>query len=146
MKKRIKLFDCLPLTEKIERWENAIRVLKRLTPHERRKHWQMGWWGEKNECGTVACAAGHCALDPWFRRRGLRMDFHYLRRIKVWELEFNSGCVGEFFGEEGTRSIFYDGSNRSVACVIREIKHYIRFLKTDPPPTATYAGYSSSDC
>src|SRR5205823_4978616 len=39
-------------------------------------------WGRKTDeedgnppsCGTVACAVGHAGLDPWFRRRGLKMD------------------------------------------------------------------------
>ena len=54
----------------IERWENGLRVLKAMDPHEREKHFNMALWGKKTDCGTLACAAGHMSLDPWFRRRG----------------------------------------------------------------------------
>lgn len=59
----------------IERWENVIRVLRNLTPHQRKYHFDMTTFGRKTDCGTVACAAGHCSLDPWFRRRGFLANF-----------------------------------------------------------------------
>jgi hypothetical protein len=63
--------------EKIERWENVLRVLKGLTPHQRAHHWDMESWGYNTHCGTVACAAGHCGLDPWFRRRGFKLNVNH---------------------------------------------------------------------
>lgn len=125
--KAIQLFNLVSIEQKIERWQQAIRVLKGLSPHERRKHWNMAWWGERNECGTIACAAGHCALDPWFRRRGLQMHFKYKRNY--WHMYFNTTHVANFFGDEGTRAIFYNGRKRSVTRVINEMREYIRFLK-----------------
>src|SRR4051812_3771468 len=53
----------------IDRWEHGLAVLQKLTPHERRHHFKMATWGEKTDCGTVACAAGMFSLDPWFRKR-----------------------------------------------------------------------------
>jgi hypothetical protein len=56
----------------IERWEKGLEVLKTMTPHERTNHFNMAAWGVKTDCGTVACAAGHFSLVPWFRKRGFR--------------------------------------------------------------------------
>src|SRR6202020_70353 len=84
----------------IERWENCLRVLQNLTPHQRKRHWNMARFGYKNECGTVACAAGHCGLDTWFRRRGLKLDFkRYSNGIvtstmKGYEVELFFGILG----------------------------------------------------
>jgi hypothetical protein len=60
----------------LERWQQCLRVLRSLTKHEREHHFDMATWGEKNDCGTTGCAAGHCSLDPWFRKRGLRLGFN----------------------------------------------------------------------
>lgn len=127
-------YDCSH-KERIERWENAERVLKSLSPHERRHHWNMGWWGEKTPCGTVACAGGHCAMDPWFRRRGLRMDFRTERRwtdgAPVWDTEFDSSDIETFFGFIGSHEIFFRGQARPVSKVIKEIRAYTKRLRAD---------------
>lgn len=34
-------------------------------------YFNMAWW---YRCGTSACAAGQACLDPWFNRRGLKLD------------------------------------------------------------------------
>jgi hypothetical protein len=103
----------------IERWENVLRVLRALTPHQRRKHWNMETWGTKTECGTVACAAGHCAMDSWFRRRGFKYGKH-LELIMF---------APDFFGHEGTNNIFYNTEPRSVGQVIKEVRAHIKELK-----------------
>lgn len=59
----------------IERWENVLRVLTSMTRHEREHHFAMTIWGTKTSCGTVGCAAGHCSLDPWFRKRGFKGEW-----------------------------------------------------------------------
>lgn len=118
----------------IERWENCLRVLQGLTPHQRREHWNMGVFGDKTECGTIACAAGHCGLDPWFRRRGFKMDFYEDK--DGWPVN-TLQCVGddsdvdteEFFGTSGARNIFFDSSYRSVRTVIKEVKAHIQWLR-----------------
>ena len=108
----------------IERWENAVRVLRALTPHERRKHFNMEFWGEKTDCGTVGCAAGHCGLDPWFRRRGFKLEFDHYGSGDL------STDVEKFFDADGVLAIFYDPTVRSVGTVIKEIQQHIKNIKT----------------
>jgi hypothetical protein len=138
--------------QRIERWENVLRVLQNLTPHERKKRWDMGDYGHVNECGTVACAAGHCGLDPWFRRRGFKMDFfviHEYKRslievhgfsvkeaiIESTESDFPEMNAPEFFGETGFDYIFNNGAQRSVCTVIKEVKNHIKILKEEQTET-----------
>lgn len=111
--------------ERIERWEQVYRVLSEMTLHEKRNHFDMGNWGYDTPCGTIACAAGHCGMDPWFRRRGLQ--YNYVRR-------FRNGRPGmfrpdDFFGSEGTIRIFLNTNERPVSQVMREVKAYINELK-----------------
>lgn len=106
----------IQLNEQIERWENCGRVLYAMPQHERERHWDMGNWGRLTECGTIACAAGHCGLDPWFRERGFKMDF------VGGSAEISS--VAEFFGTEGSRLIFLDPSPRPVETVLQEVRTY----------------------
>jgi hypothetical protein len=128
----------------IERWERVDKVLKDLPPHEKRKHFQMDTWGTKTHCGTVACAAGHAGMTPWFRRRGLKLTF-FKDEYGEWEVDENFGSdVQDFFvpyGETsswalrelakwGVTNIFYDGSDRSVATVRKEIKEFIARLQS----------------
>lgn len=119
----------------IERWENCLRVLQNLTPHQRRKHWKMSAWGMMTSCGTVACAAGHCALDPWFQRRGLKMKIvvtHDEELGDISDVQFDETMVPVFFGRQGTGNIFYDTTHRSVKTVIREVKAHIKWLQEAP--------------
>lgn len=129
----MKLWDDVSKKTRIERWENVVRVLRSLTPHERRKHWNMHVWGEKTDCGTVACAAGHCSFDPWFRARGLKQNFTWFKGDEYsgpqWESDFDDESVVLFFGLEGASSIFWNSSQRPVGTVIRECLAYIKELK-----------------
>lgn len=129
----MKRWDDCTHEERIERWKNAARVLENLPEHEKEKHWHMGWWGSKTACGTVACAAGHCALDPWFRDRGLKMDFtsEGIGKEIQWYTSFDGDDVIRFFGETGTGYIFFNGIKRPVEKVVKEIKTYVKFLKAD---------------
>lgn len=122
-------FDEIPKSARIERWENVLRVLEGLGPHERDEHWDMGTWGQQTPCGTIACAAGHCGLDPWFRQQGFTMDF---RPCDCGEL----GCttvhikdVAIFFGARGSDRIFHNPDERPVEVVIEEVKAYLRRLR-----------------
>lgn len=129
--------DCTK-AQQIERWENVERVLKSLSPHERRKHWDMRNWGVKTECGTVACAAGHCGMDPWFRRRGFQL-LPYRNTPEEEQID-EAGLGGfanevdpmDFFGYVGCDQIFFRGTPRPVATVIREVRAYIKELKATP--------------
>jgi hypothetical protein len=136
--------DC-SLKEKIERWEHVITVLKAITPHERRKHWNMGTYGEETACGTIGCAAGFVARDPWFKRRGFKMvreiisvekakQYGYSdEMLTTWgrtSWEWRDGVTPEsFFGTEGCEQVFFRSEQRSVSTVIKEVKSYIRELK-----------------
>jgi hypothetical protein len=110
-----------PARQQIERWQNVERVLHKMPEHERQKHWDMATWGEKTACGTVACAAGHCGLDPWFRRRGFKLDF------KGGDYEISD--VPEFFGFEGARRIFFNAKRRPVEAVLAEVREYVAELR-----------------
>lgn len=113
------------IQEQVARWENAARVLENLSEHERRAHWDMGTWGQETTCGTVACAAGFCGMDPWFKSRGLE-----LKLLKDGDAPMNyHNHVIQFFGHDGVDCIFGNGDHRPVSKVIREIKGYISFLK-----------------
>jgi len=123
--------------ELIERWQNVERVLTNLPEHERRKHWRMSTWGRVTACGTIACAAGHCGMDKWFQSQGLTLQ-------PAQDGEANALFSGrdptdilpEFFGEDGVRWIFSDGTGRSVDEVVEEVREHIRWLQKRPP-TAT---------
>jgi hypothetical protein len=106
--------------ELIERWTHVERVLVNMPEHDRQRHWDMGTWGEVNDCGTVACAAGHCGLDPWFRERGFALQFHGDRA--------DIPPVDNFFGVEGTQRIFLNTARRPVDTVTEEVRQYVSEL------------------
>lgn len=142
------------IKEKLERWTQAERVLKGLPKHVRTKHWNMAHWGIVTECGTVCCAAGHCGLDPWFRKRGFKLRPTHIdsliqkfvyedvqgENITLQVLEnnyemhhgqggFEDGVeASEFFGS-GSYHIFGNDMNRTVDEVIQEIRQYIKKMK-----------------
>lgn len=129
----MKNFIYCTLAQKRERWENALRVLRGLTRHQRREHFNMAWYAVATDCGTVACAAGHCGLDWWFRRHGFSIDrdsipdsgYVYPRTLSGGSIAI--ACVN-FFGIEGTTNIFFNNSRRPVGKVIREIRAHIKTL------------------
>ena len=47
--------------------QQAIRVLRTVPDHL----FDMHVYATDTDCGTTACIAGHCALDPWFQAQGL---------------------------------------------------------------------------
>lgn len=108
--------------DQIERWTNVARVLEALPAHERLKHWNMGIWGEQNECGTVACAAGHCGLDEWFRARNFTLDFDDEGAAEISD-------VNPFFGAEGSDRIFLNTTRRPVETVIDEVRGFVAELR-----------------
>jgi hypothetical protein len=111
----------------IERLEQLIRVLQSLTPHEKRRHFDMEQWGYKNECGTVCCAAGHAARDPWFKRRGFKMVKDIsgspvpsnARHLLTISYDGKQGwdALAEFFGVD--RSPWWSPTNASATIFLR---------------------------
>ena len=120
----MKSWESCTKRERVERWEQVLRVLRALTPHQRRKHWDMGIFGRKTECGTVACAAGHCGLDTWFRRRGFTMNIQQ----DGWTDIPNPN---EFFGAYGSNRVFFNVHLWTVGQVMREVRAYIKQLRAE---------------
>lgn len=110
--------------EKIERYEQAYRVLQQLPPKARRELFDMSTWGEKTECGTVACAGGHCGMDPWFMKKGLVLFGTDETNITP---NFDQK-VKEFFGDSGFDDIF-TGPSDTVAQVQAAIRRKIKALR-----------------
>lgn len=128
-------------TEQIQRFEKLIETLKGLSPHEKRKHFDMGMFGQETDCGTTMCAAGFCGARKWFQDRG----FEYLSRGKAREGTLKLGkargwkAVCKFFGLP--YSDWYDGGGEadrifrdpnSVREVIAAAKDRIKYLRAQP--------------
>jgi hypothetical protein len=116
-------------TNYVERWEQALRVLEAMTPHEREKHFNMGTWGEQTDCGTVACLAGHCALDPWFRGHGFSGEF----KPGYTVLTFPQADPQEYFGERGYEYIL-TGPPYPWETIVHGVKEHIDYLKGGGDP------------
>lgn len=134
-------WDEISHAEKIERWENVLRVLNGLSEHERQHHWDMRAFGTRNACGTVACAAGHCGLDPWFRERNFQLNFLYagpvdengeptqegMKNERNWNSHISDVAV--FFGDGSL--LFYDSTPRPAMQVIHEVHEHLEALRED---------------
>lgn len=61
-----------------------VPLLKRLRTRflrmRHKKHFDMNVWGEKNECGTTACIAGHTLLLEGYTMRynEAEAEFHFI--------------------------------------------------------------------
>lgn len=140
-----KPFDELTKKEKLERWTNVVRVMQKLTKHQRKHHFFMENWGEETDCGTKACAAGFCGMDPWFQAQGIELQQDESKEVYGFRVD-NVLLLGssyslkimlsKFFGYEGTRKIFYGeineiGSqdlNKTYAQVMRQIRNHVKEL------------------
>ena len=133
------------LKQSIARWENALRVLRSIP--DRKFYWME--WGqhegdhdpkEKNYCGTTACIAGWCSLDPWFRRRGLKGTFTSWGSLVFDDATspgdrhlavefFRDGHHGEnlLYAVESDGSGAIDGGERRDA--IWAVRNHIKYLK-----------------
>lgn len=118
----------------LERWAN-VYSLCRTIPHDSR--FNMDIWGKQanTACGTAACAAGHAALHPWFRRRGLGARAEYsglhpndisgmfitFRSRRQWAIEKFFGCSNK----DHTPFISCIGEDNPKV-VAAEIRRYMR--------------------
>lgn len=132
--------------QQIQRLEQALRVMNEMTPHERRKHFDMNTWGEITSCGTVGCLAGHCGMDPWFRRRGFKFNFPKLTAEERKEMRIYGDSVEgdfvnaagnwdfdlpeRFFGEDINCKIFLRRDS-TYSKVKLKVKRAIKLLKTE---------------
>lgn len=127
--------------ERVERFQQAIRVMSDMTAERIENEFNMSTWGEKTACGTVACAAGWCAMDPWFNERGLMMA--EIERTdsysgETWvDFTFSKeGNASQFFGEAAvdavfTRASFMVGAKNSVdthSKVLQALKDHLDFV------------------
>jgi hypothetical protein len=135
-----RLFVELTREEQIERWERVRHVLRNLSKHQIEKHFDMSDWLRKTPCGTIGCAAGQCALDPWFNRRGFRAIWS---RSEVPDFTIEPD---DFFGQDGYRLVFVDRNSMkyfdAVECewverkpsaqhriTLRNVNQYLKSLK-----------------
>lgn len=80
--------------EFLERWANLYTLTKSIPDDDRFN--MLDWASPKDtECGTAACMAGHAALHPWFRSRGLIPEFKQTMNDICMVLNF---VVNDFFG------------------------------------------------
>ena len=73
------------------------------------------------ECGTVGCAAGRCAVDPWFVRNGLdgmtEKNEFYLNSINLYQyFDINPAC-GKW--------LFHDYDVKDPKEIARRVEHIL---------------------
>ena len=111
-----------------KRWCTAIEVLKDELELQRAKKGtvkvDMATWAAKTDCGTVACAAGICAMSS--RLRGLRLEEWpdaepvYMEHDAFWALE-------KYFGIDMRTSMYvfdcweYPDSKHTGIPALREV-------------------------
>lgn len=114
----------------IERWEQALRVLENMTEHERLHHFDMSFWAKRTACGTVACLAGHCSFDPWFRERGFIGE---IGDTLDSDIEFKGQQPAVFFGRRGYEAVFMAGG-ADYDDVVETVREQIEYLKEGGDP------------
>jgi hypothetical protein len=105
----------------VDALQETLRLLLSLSDHQVDLH----TWGEKGDCGTVACAMGWAGGDPWFNKRGFhRYDDNFVPRYM-----YRSGwtAISDFFKSNGTIVHFLFDEN--------EYSHH----KNGPPRLAVIA-------
>lgn len=111
---RARKFEPAPKLER-RRVRRLMTVLRHVTP----EMFNMDLWAEKigKSCNTVACAAGHSAMDPKLRAQGLRLKRWRLGCMSGVEVAFRSrteiGALRAFFGitYEEAMKIFVNAEN-----------------------------------
>lgn len=132
---KVKNFEDLTKAERLKRWQALYDALGRLTPHERKQHWNMETWGEKTPCGTVACAAGHAGFDPKIQAMGFRSFYDTIDEVpegdRDQKIEFS--CEPDyFFGDTMANEVFtgyFKGGSGTWTQVRRRIKTMIGWLR-----------------
>ena len=66
----------------------------------------------RNECGTIACAAGWACLDPTFRAMGLHLDS---RGVPSYDGRVAGEALAEFFGISHDHACYlFNGCARAI--------------------------------
>lgn len=113
----------------IERWQNALRVLKAMTEHEIARHFDMSTWGRKTACGTVACLAGHCALDPWFNERGFTGSWGFDAFTQHTYLRFDKFSPAAFFQDPLDGPELFWNQRHTHAQMVEDVEKHIARLQ-----------------
>jgi len=109
----------------IERLEQGIRVLE--NPPKGLK-FNLKLW---TACGTVACAVGMMAQDPWFQAQGLTLS-HPKDGYPTFKQSQGWNATAHFFGLTGRTEAYhlfsYDSykKDKSRRAVVRRIKKFLK--------------------
>ena len=81
----------------------TIRVLRTI-PNDM---FDMGVYFRQTTCGTVACIAGHCAMDPWFEAQGFSAGLFSL--APTFNLKAGIDAIRAFYDltDDQVHHIFY---------------------------------------
>jgi hypothetical protein len=87
-------------------------------------------WVEKNDCGTVACAAGCAMLSPWFQQQGLKTLDSDGTAIPMFMGVRNFAALQKFFGVDSETALRFFYPNRyrgtpSPKYVANRIRQYL---------------------
>ena len=127
---------------RLERVERLLHVLTSMTDHEIEHHFDMGKWLARNACGTTGCAAGLCAMDPWFKRRGYGIVFEKAGSRWYWNW-LGQMWPESFFGHDLYEKVFTNmffmqtdqGRDRKPRTqhrmVVAAIRKYLRTMRND---------------
>lgn len=120
--------------QEIERLTQLIRVMRGLSRHERRRHFDIRQWGMQTDCGTTMCAAGFCGSDPWFRRRGFKLEPTFFEKMMIryrgissWDALY--AFFGDGLGYAGMSHPIF-GTPQTVGEVIRAARKRIKELES----------------
>lgn len=121
-------------TRRKERLEQAVRVLSELP---RAGRVDMELW---RTCQTVACVGGWIGQDPWFTRRGLRLDRDSVPTFRNLS-HYNALQIFLGLTQQETRYLF---SPRGYSRIQRKSKHSVisrfkRFVKDGKTNSRTYS-------
>lgn len=134
-----------PVTAYVERWKQGLRVVLGIPLGERRENFSMGNWGYQTACGTVACFAGHCSLDDWFRAQGFTSQFVKDPESGVEQLSFTGIGPEQFFGSGGQYGILLD-TDLDYDQLVTAVRDHIAYLQHGGDPDSyVYRGDQSDD-
>lgn len=111
-----------------ERLLQVVRVLDELPPEKRL---DMDQW---YKCGTVACALGWSAADPWFIKRDFKLGLYMGIKLPRYRNEIGGTAAALFFGisVESSRALFFPGGYKSRnprrTTVAKKIRAFVKAL------------------
>lgn len=114
----------------IERTKKLLELDTILTDHEKTEHFDMRVWAQETECGTVACLAGHAAIQPWFKKRGFYLKYVGSARAPATGDASGAWACNQFFGSGAYGDMFnYVSFNESWDDVMVRVRTRLALLK-----------------